>query len=173
MAQSPVQRFSATRSAASAQEMEETGRRLGEALVSTPGSNGRAMVHLRGPLGAGKTTLARGVLRAFGVEGIVRSPTYTLVEVYETDRGCVAHVDLYRLRQLEEVEYLGLEAYIESAVCLVEWPERGQAALPQPDLDIAIDPGQVPRLLSISFSSPLGQALIEAMGGPVQVSESI
>lgn len=173
MTQSPALQSSAIRAAASAGDTEAFGRRLGEALLSTPGSNGRAMVYLRGPLGAGKTTLARGVLRAFGVDGIVRSPTYTLVEVYETYRGCVAHVDLYRLRQLEEVEYLGLEAYIESAVCLVEWPERGQAALPQPDLDIAIDPGRESRLLSISFSSPLGKALVEAMGGRVQVSESI
>lgn len=147
--------------APTAGEMENIGRWLGEALISVPGEAGSGIVvFLRGPLGAGKTTIARGVLRAFGVEGIVRSPTYTLVEPYETDRGGVVHVDLYRLSRVEEVEYIGLEAYLDYAVCLIEWPERAAGQLPRADLDIAIDAENDPRRVSIS-------ALTGRAGGPV------
>lgn len=160
-------------SAATAGDMELIGLRLGEALSSVPLRPGPAMVFLRGPLGAGKTTLARGVLRAFGVGGIVRSPTYTLVEPYETDRGCVVHVDLYRLGHVEEVEYLGLEAYLESAVCLIEWPERAAGRLPQSDLDITIDAALEPRRLSISPMTERGTRLAEDLDRRLKVSESI
>jgi len=159
--------------ATTAQNMEDVGRRLGELLLSSPDAAGPAIVFLRGPLGAGKTTLARGVLRAFGVDGIVKSPTYTLVETYETVCGSLVHIDLYRLNQVEEVEYLGLEGYLESAVCLFEWPERAVGALPQADLEIIIDADRDPRRLSISAMTARGAVLAVGLGARLQFAELI
>lgn len=93
-----------------------------------------AIVHLRGDLGAGKSTLARGWLRALGVEGSIRSPTYTLVERYPLARGGEAlHLDLYRIGDGAELEFLGLDD-ADAALWLIEWPERGGHALPPADL---------------------------------------
>ena len=90
-----------------------------------------AVVYLQGDLGAGKTTCARSVLRALGVAGLVRSPTYTLVETYRLPKITCVHVDLYRLQALSEVDELGLRDMVgPGCLLLVEWPERGGAALP-------------------------------------------
>jgi tRNA threonylcarbamoyladenosine biosynthesis protein TsaE len=98
------------------------------------------VVFLRGPLGAGKTTLARGWLRALGVEGPIRSPTYTLVEPYEFGARTVLHLDLYRLADPAELEQLGVfDAPADSASWLIEWPEHGTGHLPAPDLSVALD----------------------------------
>ncbi|NGY03606.1 tRNA (adenosine(37)-N6)-threonylcarbamoyltransferase complex ATPase subunit type 1 TsaE [Solimonas terrae] len=93
------------------------------------------VIFLSGALGAGKTSLARGLLRALGVGGPVRSPSYTLVEPYECDGASVLHMDLYRLRDPDELDGLGLRDFSTGRVWwLVEWPERGQGYLPKPDL---------------------------------------
>ena len=98
-----------------------------------------AVVHLRGDLGAGKSTLARGWLRALGVTGPVRSPTYTLVERYPLAGGGEAlHLDLYRIGDAGELEFLGLDD-ADARLWLVEWPERGRGALPGPDLELTLD----------------------------------
>jgi tRNA threonylcarbamoyladenosine biosynthesis protein TsaE len=98
----------------------------------------RAVVHLRGDLGAGKSTLARALLRALGVTGAIRSPTYTLVERYPLSDGSDAlHLDLYRIGDPGELEFLGVDAE-EGALWLVEWPERGGSALPPADLDLEL-----------------------------------
>jgi len=98
-----------------------------------------AVVWLEGGLGAGKSTLARALLRALGVGGAIRSPTYTLVERYPVPGGEAAHLDLYRLGAASELDFLGLDALAaEATLWLVEWPERGRGGLPAPDLRIAL-----------------------------------
>lgn len=97
------------------------------------------VIWLQGALGSGKTTLARAFLRALGVQGAVRSPTYTLVEPYQTEQGLVLHMDCYRLSEPEELEFLGLrDTPPESALWLIEWPERVAMGLPSPDLRLAL-----------------------------------
>ena len=108
---------------------------LGHALAATRPQP--AVVHLHGDLGAGKSTLARALLRALGVTGTVRSPTYTLVERYPVEGGEAWHLDLYRIGDPGELDFLGLDE-ASATLWLVEWPERGAAALPAPDLRIAL-----------------------------------
>ncbi|MCK5769606.1 tRNA (adenosine(37)-N6)-threonylcarbamoyltransferase complex ATPase subunit type 1 TsaE [Algiphilus sp.] len=97
------------------------------------------VIWLQGDLGAGKSTLARAFLRALGVTGAVRSPTYTLVEPYRTDAGAVLHMDCYRLGGPDELAMLGLRDTPPSdALWLVEWPERAADALPPADLMVAL-----------------------------------
>jgi tRNA threonylcarbamoyladenosine biosynthesis protein TsaE len=108
---------------------------LARACVDTP-----LVVHLEGPLGAGKTTLARGLLRGLGHEGRVRSPTFTLLEPYELAGCTVIHLDLYRLADPGELDYLGLvDMLAPGSLVLVEWAARGAEKLPQADLLIRLD----------------------------------
>ena len=142
---------------------EAVGQALGgalEAVLGTPPAAGAAIVGLAGSLGAGKTTLARSALRALGVTGTVRSPTYTLAEPYETRIGCVWHLDLYRIVEPEELEFIAMRDLVsDSAVCLVEWPERGRGGLPEPDCLLSIAPTESGRRLRIEWNTALGDAV--------------
>lgn len=129
--------------------------RLGALLARTRPP--RAIVYLRGDLGAGKSTLARALLRALGVTGAIRSPTYTLVERYPVGDGDAVHLDLYRIGDPGELEFLGLDAG-EGALWLVEWPERGASALPPADLDVALALAGDGRVADLVAGSPVGEA---------------
>jgi tRNA threonylcarbamoyladenosine biosynthesis protein TsaE len=123
--------------ATTAQETEAVGGRLARAIPS--GHPQLLQVQLHGDLGAGKTTLARGFLRALGYEQVVRSPTYTLVETYDFDALTVVHADLYRLQDPDEFEALGLRDLSTAGhVWLIEWPERAGRWLPAADLHIML-----------------------------------
>lgn len=127
---------------------------LGQALARTRPAV--AVVHLRGDLGAGKSTLARALLRALGVAGAIRSPTYTLVERYPVEGGEAWHLDLYRIGDAGELEFLGLDEGA-AVLWLVEWPERGGAALPRADLQVDLSVEGNGRAARLVAASPQGQ----------------
>ncbi|WP_257264869.1 tRNA (adenosine(37)-N6)-threonylcarbamoyltransferase complex ATPase subunit type 1 TsaE [Endozoicomonas sp. ONNA2] len=154
-------------------ENEDAMVRLGAHLAQALGERG--IVFLHGELGAGKTTFCRGVLRHLGHQGAVKSPTYTLVEPYRVNNHRVYHFDLYRLGDPEELEFIGGRDYFsEEALCLVEWPSRGQGELPPADLDItfachSFDNGNLPgRKATIIAGTEAGKsalATIRALQG--------
>ena len=141
---------------------EQAQEALGAALaVASPPS---CVIYLVGDLGAGKTTLARGFIRALGHKGAVKSPTYALLEPYELpDQSCY-HLDLYRLSDPEELEYLGIRDLLQSeAILLVEWPKRGEGQLPPPDLVVEIDHDGECRQMQIKSHSKKGNSLLQAL----------
>ena len=134
--------------------MIELGGLLADAI------DGQAVIYLDGDLGVGKTTLTRGLLRQKGHQGVVKSPTYSLVEVYQLTGCSIYHFDLYRLVDSEELEYLGIRDYFaDPCVLLVEWPDRGSEILPQPDCLLSIAYQGHGRQVSWHTYSPRGQAI--------------
>ncbi|HEU4780164.1 MAG TPA: tRNA (adenosine(37)-N6)-threonylcarbamoyltransferase complex ATPase subunit type 1 TsaE [Steroidobacteraceae bacterium] len=126
---------------------------LGARLLGKPAARDSAcqVVFLRGELGSGKSTFARGVLRALGVQGPIKSPSYTLLETYELAAVTAIHLDLYRLQDPEELEHLGLSDYHRAGyLWLVEWPERGEGRLPAADrlfqFSIGLDGHRIERI---------------------------
>jgi len=144
--------------AASADDMAALGAAL--AGYAPPGIH----IHLHGDLAAGKTTLARGYLRALGHGGAVKSPTFTLVESYVLPGRRVHHFDLYRLRQAGEFDFLGVEDYETGAAdALVEWAERAQGRLRTPDLAIAIAIAGKAREVCVRSASRIGTEVISSV----------
>jgi len=120
-----------------------------------------ATLYLNGQLGAGKTTLTRGIVTGFGHQGRVKSPTYTLVEPYQLSSRNVYHFDLYRLSDPEELEFMGIRDYFApDAVCVVEWPERGEGFLPVADLLVDLVYVGEQRLVKIQSCNDKGAAIV-------------
>ncbi len=139
-------------------EMEALGARLARGIDQVH------LLYLHGALGTGKTTLVRGILRALGHGGLVKSPTFTLVEPYSFDGLIVYHIDLYRVSDPEELEFLGFRDYLESeSVCLVEWAERGVEKLPSPDLDVMIQNVDDTRTVELESYSDRGTELLSGL----------
>jgi len=144
-----------------ATDTEALGAQLAAALLESPNADAavQGSIYLRGQLGAGKTTLVRGLARILGMEGPIKSPTYTLVEPYESPAARLYHFDLYRLADGEELEYLGArDAFAEAAVRVVEWPERGGDWLPEPDLQIELSVAASGRDARMRAHTPEGEA---------------
>ncbi|MGB5852570.1 MAG: tRNA (adenosine(37)-N6)-threonylcarbamoyltransferase complex ATPase subunit type 1 TsaE [Rhodanobacter sp.] len=119
------------------------------------------VVYLHGPLGAGKTSFARALLLALGVGERVKSPTYSLVEGYATARRPAWHLDLYRIADPAELEWLGLDALADpAALVLVEWPERGVGALPAADLHVHLDYAGAGRHAVLRAGTARGEGLL-------------
>lgn len=142
---------------------------LGQALARTRPAV--AVVHLRGDLGAGKSTVARALLRALGVAGAIRSPTYTLVERYPVEGGEAWHLDLYRIGDAGELEFLGLDEGA-AVLWLVEWPERGGAALPRADLQVDLSVEGNGRAARLVAASPQGQQWVERVATEGELTAS-
>lgn len=139
---------------------------LGQALARTRPPF--AVVHLQGDLGAGKSTLARALLRELGVAGAIRSPTYTLVERYPVEGGEAWHLDLYRIGDAGELEFLGLDEGA-AVLWLVEWPERGAATLPAADLHVALAVDGAGRSASLTGASPIGEQWLARLASEGQL----
>jgi len=127
---------------------------LGRALAETRPA--QAAMHLQGDLGAGKSTLARALLRRLGVEGAIRSPTYTLIERYPIPGGEAWHLDLYRIGDVGELDFLGLDDAV-ATLWLVEWPERAGSALPRPDLRVELGMEGNGRVAGLAAETGQGQ----------------
>ncbi len=146
--------------------MVEFGTRIAASLAALTATDNPIIMTMQGDLGAGKTTLSRGILQGLGYIGNVKSPTYTLVEPYQLDLGAVYHFDLYRMVDGEELEYMGFTDYLLDAfLCLIEWPERGEGFLPATDVGVSIgDPG-AGRCVTLQAQSQIGQQLVHQLAG--------
>jgi len=122
------------------------------------------VIYLRGDLGAGKTTFARAYIRALGFSGYVKSPSYGLLETYEVAGQRVLHLDLYRIEDPEELEFLALrDLFTEKTVLLAEWPERGESALPAPDLLLYFIEMDESRFIRCAAMSPRGERVARSI----------
>ena len=141
---------------------EEATVAFGQRLAQVTAGTG--LIFLEGNLGAGKTTLSRGIIRGLGHTGAVKSPTFTLVEPYEIGAVRAFHFDLYRLVDPEELEYMGIRDYFDDdALCLIEWPDKGTGFLPKPDMTITITPHETGRQLKLLPQSARGQSWCAAL----------
>jgi tRNA threonylcarbamoyladenosine biosynthesis protein TsaE len=144
---------------------ESTMLRLAAGMARCLPSGTPLVLYLQGDLGSGKTTLARGMLRALGEQGAVRSPTYGLIAEYDTPQGRVLHLDLYRLRVPEELAALGLADFLaDTRLWLVEWPEQAQGArLPPADAQVSIDVEGQGRRLQLQSCSDVGRLWLDCL----------
>lgn len=140
---------------------------LGAKLARTrpPAGAPLATVHLRGELGSGKTTLAQGFLRACGIAGPVRSPTYPLIQLYTLAAQTLVHVDLYRLRTGEELDSLGLSEWaLPGCLWLIEWPERAADRLPAADILVVLSVSDAAHEAQVTAPTAAGRAWLARLG---------
>jgi len=139
----------------------EATERLGASLAA--GAAPGRVLHLRGELGSGKTTVVRGALRALGFEGRVKSPTYAVVEPYAVSRLHLYHFDFFRLKEPKEWLDSGFREYFSpQSVCFVEWPERAGDTLPPPDLELKLEFAGSGRKARLTPLSSAGEAWLAA-----------
>ena len=142
---------------------EAASQRFAKALASAlPDDPSGWTILLEGELGAGKSTLARALIRAMGHRGPVPSPTYTLVEPYELPGCSIYHIDLYRISDEEELRYLGWNE-LDRGLRLVEWPDRAPGLSSQADLRVALEYAEPGRLVTLSALSERAEALVERL----------
>lgn len=147
-------------------EDEQATIRLGDALAtSLPERFAGWMILLEGELGAGKSTLARAILRRLGHRGAVPSPTYTLVEPYSFPQGDIYHVDLYRIAGADELEFLGWSD-LREGLMLIEWPERVPGLVAQADVRVTLGYAGAGRFAELAGLSPRGRDLVDRLRFP-------
>ena len=136
--------------------VDEAGLRTVAKSIATQLQRGD-LVFLSGDLGTGKTTFAQAAIRTMGFKGVVNSPTFTLVEVYQTDYGELVHLDLYRLESLTELENIGIRDYLDSqSICLIEWPQKGSGLLPAADMVVDLEYAGDRRRLGVTVRAGRG-----------------
>lgn len=141
--------------------MCQFGAKLVQAICNIQ-NNETVVLYLNGELGAGKTTLSRGIIQSLGHQGNVKSPTYTLVEEYHLPQKQVYHFDLYRLSDPEELEFIGIRDYFKAnSLCLIEWAEKGQGLLAEADLLINIEYADFARNIQLVATTQLGEKILQ------------
>lgn len=145
---------------------EEAMEKLGEAFSSLLHVGG--VVYLEGDLGMGKTTLTRGILHGLEYKGPVKSPTYTIVESYELEGLEVFHFDLYRMKNAEELEYMGIRDYFTGrSLCLIEWAEIGKSVLPEADIIVSLSLIKQGRYVSLESKTEKGNSILNSLRGAI------
>ena len=140
--------------------MLRLGKKLAEVLIKQPKDNA-IVLYFNGDLGAGKTTLTRGMVQSLGYQGNVKSPTYTLVEEYSIAGKMIYHFDLYRLADPEELEFMGIRDYFsQNCICLIEWAEKGEGILPEADLLVNIDYYDDARNITLIAQNLVGEHIL-------------
>lgn len=139
------------------------GKKLAEAILQCQAQRA-VILYFNGDLGAGKTTLTRGMVQGLGHKGNVKSPTYTLVEEYNIAGKMIYHFDLYRLAAPEELEFMGIRDYFATdSICLIEWAEKGEGILPPADLLVNIDYYDDARNITLVAQNALGEQIIQQL----------
>ncbi|MBT4928444.1 MAG: tRNA (adenosine(37)-N6)-threonylcarbamoyltransferase complex ATPase subunit type 1 TsaE [Cellvibrionales bacterium] len=143
------------------QKMQVFGKKIAQVIGQI---NAPLLILLNGDLGAGKTTLSRGILNGLGHRGSVKSPTYTLVEPYDLEIGKVFHFDLYRLVDPEELYDIGFNDYLtESQLCMIEWPDKGGSLLPNADISLQINSNGTGRQVILTAQTSLGSQCVNEL----------